>query len=100
MSREYTLEEMQEQFIGHIHALIDYWENESRASTTKEKLEGLAFSILTAIDGESLAVPGYQLIPVTSEENKEYYISQGENYYPEDTDIAGYLHEKFYQFKE
>ena len=40
MSREYTEEEMQREFVEHIHALIDYWENEDRAPTTKEKLEG------------------------------------------------------------
>lgn len=97
MSREYTEEEMQREFVEHIHALIDYWENEDRAPTTKEKLEGLAFSILTAIDGEAMAVPGYKLIPITSEEDKQYYISQGENYYPEDTDIAGSLHEIFHK---
>ena len=31
------------------------------------------------------------------EEDKQYYISQGENYYPEDTDIAGSLHEIFHK---
>ena len=32
MSREYTEEEMQREFVEHIHALIDYWEKESLLS--------------------------------------------------------------------
>lgn len=99
MSREKTKQEMQEEFLLYIHELIEYWKNEERTPTVEGKLEGLAFSILTAIDGNALALPGYKLAPIMVDGDKEYFISKDENYYPEDFDIAGNLHELFYGVK-
>ena len=52
-ARELTTDEMKTHFLNYIHDLVDYWEHEDRAPTTKDKLEGLAFSILSTIDGDS-----------------------------------------------
>lgn len=96
MSREKTLEEMQKEFLSHVWTMIDWWDKETRVSSPREKLEGLAHSILTAIDGESAAVPGYKLIPMMAEEDKKYYIAHSENYYPEGVDIAGSLNDMLF----
>ena len=98
MSRPYTREEVQEKFLEHIRDLIDYWEEEARAKTSREKLEGLAFSILTALDGCAAALPGFEVKAIGTEEDIEYFEEIDENYYPIDgEDIAGNLHELFYK---
>lgn len=98
MSRAYTEEEIREDFLEHIRGLVDYWENESRAKTSKEKLDGLAFSILSMLDGCSGDMPAFEVKAIGTEEDIEYFKSLDENYYPlEGEDISGYLHELFYQ---
>lgn len=97
MSRPYTKEEVREEFLEYIRGLVDYWEYESRAKTSKEKLEGLAFSILSALDGCAAAIPGFEVKAIGTEEDIEFYKKNEENYYPlEGEDIAGCLHEHFY----
>ena len=95
-SRELTHDEMKTEFLQYIHDLVDYWEHEERANTTKDKLEGLAISILNTIDGGSAELPAYSLIPLGNPNNIEYCQKMGRNYYPEETeDIAGSLHDVF-----
>ena len=98
-SREYTTEEIREQFINHVRDLIDYWDKTDR-ETSKEKLEGLAFSLLATIDGSSVDLPAFILATAPHECDKQYHINNNENYYPEnqsDSNIAGFLHELFYK---
>jgi hypothetical protein len=95
MSREYTRDEVREKLINHIRALVDYWAQvENRA--THEKLSGLAFSILNILDGGSAGVPGFLLIPHPHPEDKQFHIDNGENWFPNEIDIGGGLHEIFY----
>lgn len=65
----------------------------------KDKLDGLAFSILSALDGATMDLPAYCLMPVTSKEEIEECKASGKDYYEENTDIAGSLHENFYNNK-
>lgn len=98
MSKEYSEEDARLFFLKHIHNLINYWLNEDKAKTTKDKMEGLAFSILSTLDGEVGNMPSYQLKPFNSKEDIEYLKKNGEDYYPENgIDIAGCLHEFFYK---
>lgn len=97
-SQAYTIKEARKNFLTQCRSIIDYWENESRAITSKEKLEGLMFSILSMLDGCNANMPGFLLIPYSDE---EYAKSKGEKYYPmtelpEDAfDIGGTLHEEW-----
>jgi hypothetical protein len=101
--RQYTVDEVREIFIRQIWTELEWWEKESRAPSLREKLEGLAFSMLVTLDGES-ACPGFHVVPCVAPEDKDYYISQGENWYPElpkeeaakMCDIGGSLHEVFH----
>ena len=100
MSKAYTDDQIQEQFLTYIHSLVEYWENEKSEPTTKGKLEGLAFSILSLIDGNTV-LPSFELKSISSEEDIEYYKKQGEDYFPLISgDIAGSLHERFYEIKK
>lgn len=113
MSKQLTHDEARHLLIAHLVNLKDFWLRESRAPTAKEKMEGLLWSILVTLDGNSGgspgfflvpkrkgnddAVPGYLLIPVGTEEDKQYHIDQGGDYYAippksvEDYDIGGSL---------
>lgn len=98
--RQFTEQEVRKQFLDHIHYLVDYW-NVADRETTKEKLNGLAFSILACLDGES-EFPGFIVAPTPHEDDKQYHIDNNENYYPENNvdvecDIAGSLHDEFYK---
>lgn len=81
--------------------LIPYWDSVEN-KTPVEKMEGLAFSILAAIDGCSMDLPGFILAPYPAKEDKAYHKKNGENYFPYNNrnkikcDIAGSLHENFH----
>jgi hypothetical protein len=102
--REYTEDEIREKFIKHIWSLIDYW-HKIHNKSEKEKMEGLAFSILAALDGGAMALPSFIVAPMPAKADKEFYINNNMNYYPyNDTskikgDIAGSLHELFFKSK-
>lgn len=96
-TRALTEEEVRNLFLEHIKNMIEYWLAENR--TEKRKLEGLAFSILVAIDGET-DLPAFKLIPDPHPEDKQDHIDNGENWFPDDIDIAGCLHELFYTKEE
>lgn len=98
-SRELTLEEVEDRFLQQVAATVRYWENENRAPSVREKLEGLAFSLLVILDGGAGFHPSCLVIPSPHPDDKQFAISQGENWYPqvaEDIpgDIAGGLHNK------
>lgn len=99
MSREYTADEVRRQFIQHIRVMIDYWDKTN--NSTRDKLEGVAFSILVALDGSAAALPSFIVAPLPHPDDKQYHISNGENYYPQNDEssvncnISGSLHEVF-----
>ena len=101
--REYTTDEIRDIFLNHVRGLVQYWEKESRAETSLKKLEGLAFSMLVALDGCAYDCPGFILVPSVHPDDKEYHRSQGENWFPETPDDGlpdlGMLHDYFYEKK-
>lgn len=94
---EYQTEEIQTRFLEHIHYMVDYCDNEPRLKTTKDKLELLAFSILVAIDGDSMSLPSFVLAPATI--NESGYPDNTEIFDKVKCDISGNLHERFYTMK-
>jgi hypothetical protein len=54
---------------------------------------------MVALDGGAMALPGFIVAPNPHPSDKEYHISEGSDYYPENHeldikgDIAGGLHE-------
>lgn len=100
MSKEKTTEEVRLEFLDHIHTLIDYWNGQD--GNTKDKLEGLAFSIMVTLDGES-ALPPFIVAPIFDEADKQYCIANNEDYYPVNDEskikgnIAGSLHELLFK---
>jgi len=90
---ELTEEQVRENFLSQIHALVRYWNNQNEDDIGK--LEGLAFSILSILDGSSV-LPSFTVSPRPHEDDKEFNKSIGEHWYPESgCDISGCLHEQF-----
>lgn len=101
-------DEAREIFLKHVWDLIEYWKDRD------DSLSGLAFSILSSIDGCSMALPGYTMIPYSCFEDIEYtkstndgypYYDRNDNYnedgcYPESSyNISGSLHEQFFDYE-
>lgn len=106
--RELTDDEVREQFLRHVWTMIGYWASEPWSNvpegySNRQRLEGLAHSILTTIDGSSAGIPAFALAPSPHPEDKEFHRSEGENWWPTagrsvPHDIGGGLHEHFYNF--
>lgn len=94
MSREKTVKEIKEEFLQLIKVYVGEWNKTDK--TKEECLRGLAFGILVILDGESVGFPGCKVIPEPHPDDKEYRIKNGENYFPDNVDIAGNLHHEFY----
>lgn len=94
--RAYTAEETRDMLLKKIHGLVDYWHKETRVTDTREKLSGLAFSILSALDGGSLDIPGFIVMTNPHPTDKEYAKECGRNWFPEGADL-GVLHEFYHQ---
>ena len=96
---EYSKGEVSTQFINYVNKCVQYWENKTGVPNSLSKLEGLAHSILVAIDGES-ELPKFILAPDPSPDDKEDCIENGRNYHPENyksnvkCDISGNLHNR------
>ena len=101
LKEPYNEEEVTENFLNGVHDCIDYWEK--YGNDTRDKLEGLAFSILVMIDGEQGDIPKFILAPDPHPEDKQYLIENHQRYYPENyksnvnCNISGGLHDLFYK---
>jgi hypothetical protein len=92
-NHELSKVEIRDLFIKHVWAAVDYWKNE-RVEDIRAKLSGLAFSVLTLIDGCDADMPAFILAPAPHKDDKEYCRNHGLNWYPAElTDIGGDLHE-------
>jgi len=104
MAQQYTKEEVREMFLRKVNAIVEYWNNLT-GTPEKEKLNGVAFSILATIDGCNVDLPGFILAPCPAPEDQEYLKTCDENWFPENheskvqCDIAGGLHELLHKYK-
>jgi len=104
MARERTTDEIKEDLLEYIVALINEWTTFPNR-TIEERLTGLAYSILSTLDGESLSFPKFIVAPDPNREDKQYHINRNKDYYPENfdsnvkCDISGSLHENLHSKK-
>ena len=95
MTRVYTEDEVRDKFLLYIHQLISYWDTVDERDCF-EKLEGLAFSILSTLDGESVELPGFKVISNPHPDDEGFLKLEGKNWFPDDVNIAGCLHERWH----
>lgn len=96
--RAWTEDEIRQKFLEHVAMLTHYWFAETRATRVEDKLTGLAFSLMAMLDGSSTDIPGFKVIPDPHPDDEAYQRKRGENWYPDDVDIAGSLHEMISRF--
>jgi hypothetical protein len=98
----YGVDEVRAKFLTHVAGLIQYWDEAERGGSQRERLEGLAHSILVALDGNAMALPGFVVAPAPHPSDRAYCVKEGENYYPEapavECDISGELHSLMYRY--
>ena len=80
MSRVKTEEEVKKELLDHIKMIANYWAKLPDKSA-EERCDGVAFSILTMIDGCSGEMPGFDLLVSPHEDDKQYHVDNGDNYY-------------------
>jgi hypothetical protein len=94
-AKQITADEARYLFLNQLSGLAEYWDDVEGKSSL-EKLEGLLFSVMVALDGGSGGLPGYAVVPMGQEVDIEYAKNEGFDYYPEpniNNDISGFLHE-------
>jgi hypothetical protein len=101
VSRQFTQEEIRSQFLSHVRHLVAYWAKLPE-KTARERCEGVAFSILSTIDGCSMELPAFVLVPAPHPDDREFSRKRRENWYPDAPrvklcDIAGALHDRLEQ---
>lgn len=92
MSRAYTPEEVRHKILTHLHALSEYWSRQP-GKNRKEMCDGLVFSVLTMLDGATLQLPSFDLIPSPHPDDKQYHIDNGENWFEPEVVNDVQLHE-------
>jgi hypothetical protein len=85
LAKKSSERKVKNEFLKAIHSNIDYWES-LPDKTTRERIEGIAFSILVILDGESIRMPPFAVRPL--DENGNEGIS-----------ISGELHDSFFKIK-
>lgn len=79
MSRAKTADEVREEFLYQVKVISNYWAS-IPGKTDKERCKGVAFSILNILDGTS-SLPAFDLLVSPNEDDKQFNIDEGENYY-------------------
>lgn len=97
--RVYSRDEIQTMFIQNAKEIARFWSKVDEVST-EERILGAIFGVFTVLDGESAAMPGFTVKPHPHEDDKAYCQGNNENWFPDDVDIAGDLHERFVKERE
>ena len=104
--REIKKEEARKMFLGTVLGIAQHWANESRETDVQKKCEGVAFSIMSLLDGCNGNLPGFLLIPCPHPDDKEFMKSEGDDWFKEvpenvvDYDIGGNrLHDLFSEMR-
>lgn len=101
MSREYTKEELRKKFLDHIRNVTRYWASNhiNPDATIQDRCDGVAFSILSTLDGSSLVLPSFDIVARPHTEDMDYCIEEGENWIQDGQIINDdrLLHDLFYK---
>lgn len=94
-ARPFTVEEMRDAFLGTLRAYARYW-GSLVDQTIDERLDGLAFSFLNMLDGTSMSLPAFDLVPHPHPDDEAFLRDEGLNWWttePINGDVM--LHELF-----
>lgn len=92
--RALTEDEVRDLFLNAVAGIANYWATTNlEDGSAKSRCQGVAFSILALLDGSNIGLPGMKVIPNPAAEDEEYLKNEGKNWFPDDVDIGGGLHE-------
>lgn len=86
MSRALTKDEIFDLFMQEVRAAISRWEKRDDCSLNV-LCEGVAADVLKIIDGETLALPGFDLVARPHPDDKPYDIENGVDFVEDGTVI-------------
>jgi len=95
-SRPYTSEEMRDRLLDAIWDAVDVWASYGD-KTVRQKLEGVAFSICSALDGCRVNLSAFKIAPAPHPDDKAFCIREGMNWTPDDGQDIGPLHDYFHK---
>lgn len=97
MTKMKSAEDVREDFLDTIREIALFWASLPE-KTDIEKCKGTAFSILNIFDGTHGYLPAMDIVLSPHESDKDYNISQGEDWYEKGMVINDcMLHELFYK---
>lgn len=79
MSKSKSVEQVRGEFIDQVKVIASYWARLPN-KTEMERCDGVAFSILNILDGCS-NMPAFDLLVSPHEDDKQFNIDEGEDYY-------------------
>lgn len=96
---KYSPEEMRTMFLEHVRTMAAYWRTCNILDPRQNRVDGLAFSILVAIDGHAAGLPcAFDLVARPHPDDKQYAIANSERWVEDGTclneDVL--LHELYY----
>lgn len=96
--RAFTPAEARVLFLENIERIVQHWANDKRTKTALDKCDGVAYSILTLIDGDHGSFPAMDLRMSPNPTDKDDCIKHGENWYEPGQIINNCaLHEEYRQ---
>lgn len=93
--RAKTTAEARAEFLQHVANIVEYWLKVD--GTERWRMEGAIHSLLVTLDGDSATMPAFIVAPNPHQNDREYHVKRGENYFPEnflisnENDIVGGL---------
>lgn len=84
--REYTADELREQFVQQVTTLIRLWVSAPDAPLAQ--LQGLALDILRLLDEGGTHLPRFLVVPLPEEDDKPRHQDEGDNWYAENHEVA------------
>jgi hypothetical protein len=96
-----TVDEMREAFLDQLDGLANYWATipnpacGSGETEAQARVRGLAFSVLVMLDGGSLGVPAFDLVPAPHLEDAEFHRDEGGDWWTPEVINDCQLHEEW-----
>ena len=100
--RAYTADETRDMILQQIKATVRYWANlpevdqaTGRKQTVEDRCDGVAFSILSMLDGATMTLPAFDLVPMPHDEDQAFHKANGENWFGPESRVSDMLHEHY-----
>lgn len=93
----YTPEGMEALLFAHLRALEGYWLRDARTADLADKMDGVAFSIFSALHGSGMALPGFDYEFETPASVAEWREGKGLRPLPESGVISTHMHEGYHR---